>query len=245
MEFDSLSTAIVEGYRENIKHFIGKYNTSPSVIIAVYQVIRNTDPLFTLEDHFDLFHEMADTLIQLYPDNQHVKDFARRVDDYQDEREAFLAREAKLQPGLAAPPLKLLTTQGELFDIGSLAGYPVLLCFWDARKSESWEVNRKILPLFQRYQSSGFKVVGIYTGQERQLLFNALKIEPMPWIHLFGNSSTKNVFNITKVPHLMMVSRDGNILYRSVQIDHLSGILENIFHRPSVMVDSMAGQNAL
>jgi len=64
-------------------------------------------------------------------------------------------------------------------------------------------------------------VLGIYTGSDRQLLYNAVRVDGLPWIHLFGNSAVEKQYNVKSVPEMLLVDSDGKVLYRSTTVEEL------------------------
>ncbi|MFO7722199.1 MAG: TlpA disulfide reductase family protein [Bacteroidales bacterium] len=219
--FDSLASGIVTEHKRALGNFIERYPESPAGIIAMYQVLRTGEPLFTYEQDIQVFMKVSESLEAKYPSNPHVRDFARRTGEYQDELDAWQQREALLQPGSIPPPVELFDIRGEKVTLADHAGKYVLLYFWDARKRECWDINAKLVPLYQKFRYKGFEVMGIYTGSDRQLLFNAVRVDGLPWIHLFGNSAVEKQYNVRSVPEMLLIDRDGKVLYRSTNVEEL------------------------
>jgi peroxiredoxin len=235
--FDSIGDLIIERHRNHITSFIERYPESPAQIIAIYQTLKPGVPLFTLEDDYLMFKAVSDSLMKRFPQNEHVKDFSKRTLAYKEEFDAFQQREKLLQPGQPAPAVALFSTAGEKVSLEEHAGKFVLLYFWDARKQESWEYNRQLAALYQTYRYRGFEILGIYTGKDKQLYYNAIKIDALPWVHLFSNSAVEKSCNIKETPMMMLIDREGRIMARSMTIETLSGKLPLILpeggHIPS------------
>lgn len=223
--FDSIGELIIERHRKYITSFIERYPESPAQIIAIYQTLKPGIPLFTLEEDYPMFKLVSDSLTERFPQNEHVKDFSKRTLAYKEEFDAFLQREKLLQPGQPAPAVALFSTSGEKVALEEQAGKYVLLYFWDARKQESWEYNRRLSALYQTYRYRGFEILGIYTGKDKQLFFNAIKIDALPWVHLFSNAAVEKTYNIRETPLMILVDREGRIISKAMTIEILTGKL--------------------
>lgn len=223
--FDSLAGSTMDEHKAWLLEFLQKYKESPAMIVALYQTFRPGQPVLTMEDDLPVFQDIATTLAPLYPQNDHVKDLNSRIDDFIKEQEAFQAREAQLQPGNQAPPVSLFNTRGEKVTLEASRGRTVLLYFWDARKRESWDTNKRLAELYKQYRSRGFEIVGIYTGDDKQLYFNAIQIDGLPWIHLLGNTHTTTLYNVKEVPSMLLLDKEGKVLHRTITVDELAAKL--------------------
>jgi peroxiredoxin len=219
--FDSIAIDILAAHKAFLVGFLERYPGSPACIIAMYQMIKPGEPLFTYEEDFPLFRTLSESLQKRHPANHHVRDFARRTREYQEEREAWQQREEMLQAGAIPPPVDLFNTQGEKVSLNDFSGKIVLIYFWDARKKESWETNAKLIPLYQQYRYKGFEILGIYIGTDRQLLYNAVKVDGLPWKHLFGNSVVEKQYNVETVPSMLLVDREGRVIHRTITVEQL------------------------
>jgi peroxiredoxin len=219
--FDSLASDFISAHKNYLSNFVERYPESPALIIAMYQVIRQGEPFLTYEQDFSVFQKVSESLKQKYPENPHVRDFVRRTREYQEEQEAWQQREAQLQPGSTPPQVELFNIRGEKVALTDHIGKYVLIYFWDARNKESWETNARLAPLYQKFRYKGFEVIGIYTGSDKQLLYNAVRVDGLPWIHLFGNSVVEKQYNLKTIPAMLLIDREGKVLYRGTTVEEL------------------------
>ncbi len=223
--FDSLADDILSRHKKTVISFIERYLHSPATIIAMYQVFSPGQPLFTYEDDYPLFKKVSDSLIVYFPFNEHVKDFKKRTEEYKEEKDAWKAREMQLQPGRPAPPLDLFDIYGGKVSLSSLTGKYVLIYFWDARKKESWEYNEQLAVLYEKYRYRGFEICGIFTGEDKSLYYNAIKIDKLPWIHLFSNTETEKQYNVREIPVMLFIDKQGLIVSRNITLQELTARL--------------------
>lgn len=236
--FDSIAEEVIENHRRFLRNFADKYPESPALIIAAYQMLRAGQPFLTYESDYDLFLSISESLHSAFPDNAHVRDFRRRTVEYKEEITAFKEREELLQPGRVAPEISLFDIRGERRSLASYEGKFILIYFWDARKQESWEFNRQLAGLYQKYRYRNFEIMGIYTGDDKQLYYNAIRVDGLPWIHLFGNSVVEKQYNVTKVPAMLLVDREGKIIQRNITIEELAAKLPYILPATRVAQDT-------
>ncbi|HRZ41323.1 MAG TPA: redoxin domain-containing protein [Bacteroidales bacterium] len=222
---DSMADVFQTAHKNWLSDFIGRYPESPASILALYQIAGPSGPVFTLQNDSSLFFGLGKTLLARYPGNIHVKDLVKRNEVYREEVAAWRLREQLLEPGKDAPPADLITTSGEKLSLSSQQGNIVLLYFWDARKKECWDINLQLAGLYKLYNNQGFRIWGIYTGEDKQLLYNAIQIDRLPWTHLFATSGVVKTYNADPVPSMTLVGRDGKILLRNFTVQQLSGRL--------------------
>jgi peroxiredoxin len=241
--FDSLLGSIMEEHKSWLLEFLQKYNESPAMIVALYQTFRPGQPVLTMEGYLPAFQNIATTLAPLYPSNDHVKDLIRRVDDFVKEQEAYQQRETQLRAGNQAPPVSLFNTRGEKVTLEAYQGRVVLLYFWDARKRESWDLNKQLADLHRQYRARGFEILGIYTGEDKQLYFNAIQIDGLPWVHLLGNTHTVNLYNVKEVPSMLLIDREGKVLHRTISFTELAAKLPWILPAQGVALPGASVQD--
>lgn len=227
--FDTISRQEITKHKDWLLSFIERYSESPATIIAAYQVLRPGMNLFTLEDDFVVFKSISESLGNLYPENIHVIDFLKRTEEYRKEKEAFEAREKLLQPGMPAPFFSLVNKNGEKTSLSSFTGKYVVIYFWDARRQECWEINRQLAELYQNYRYRGFEILGIYYGEDKQLFLNAIRIDGLPWVHLFSNTIVEKDYNVRNNPMMILVDQEGKIMHRELKAEELARRLYWIF----------------
>ncbi len=219
---DSLAGLFQTEYKGWLAGFIANYPESPASIIAVYQVLGPGGPVFSLKNDSSLFFGLGTTLSARYPNNIHVKDLVKRNEEYRKENADWWVREGLLTAGMDAPPVDLISTSGERVSLDAVKGNIVLLYFWDARKKECWDINLQLTEIYKLNSAKGFRIFGIYTGEDKQLLYNAIQIDRLPWTHLFATSAIVKTYNADQIPSLLLIGRDGKILSRSLTVQQLS-----------------------
>lgn len=234
---DSVAEVFHANHRSWLSDFIDRYPESPASILALYQIAGPSGPVFTLQNDSSVFFGLGNTLLARYPENLHVKDLVKRNEAFREETAAWRVREQLLQPGNEAPAADLIASSGEKLSLAAQQGNIVLLYFWDARKKECWDINMQLAELYKLYSTKGFRIWGIYTGDDKQLLYNAIQIDRLPWTHLFANSAVVKTYNADPVPSMILVGRDGKIVYRSLSVQQLAARL------PYLLQQTQSGVN--
>lgn len=218
---DSIADKNLKAHKKELINFIDRYSSSPAIILAAYQEIFSGHPVFTYEDDFHVFEKVSNYLEDVYPDNIHVKDFKDRTEQYKLEYQQRIKREAKLKPGMPSPEISLFNIDGVRVNLNDFKGNIVLIYFWDPRKTKSWEYNQKLSSIYNQYKFRGFEIIGIHTGENNQLYYNAIKIDNLQWVHLFGNTFVEREWNVMEAPNLILIDREGNIIERNITLEKL------------------------
>jgi len=219
---DSVADQHLESHREWLRGFISRYPESPATIVAAYQTIRHSVPLLTYRDDPDIFHGISDRLSAIFPENTHVVDFVERHNQYLQSTALFEERERRLQPGVPAPSIALFNRHGERVTLDSLEGKLVLIHFWDGRKQQSWKNHQVLKELYVQYRHRGFEIMGIYYGDDKQLFYDIIAGDNLPWIHLFGNSTVIENYNVGKEPVMYLINRAGEMLEPRITLEALT-----------------------
>ena len=103
------------------------------------------------------------------------------------------------------------------FKISDYKGKYVLIDFW-----ASWcGPCRKGIPNLKEIHKAfkNLEIVSISTDANRDAWEKAVEEEKMPWIQLLDTKKVSNSFNITAIPHLVIISPEGVIVSRGFYHD--------------------------
>lgn len=109
-------------------------------------------------------------------------------------------------------PFKGTDTAGKAFDIASLKGNPVLLCFWDARCVD------ELISIKQVADSAKLRVVGVNLNADAKAFQEA--VAKLGWMQLFApgglDSPLAVYWGVQSTPHLVLYSADGKVVNPNV-----------------------------
>jgi peroxiredoxin len=224
---DSVSDTAIAAHKRYIKTFIENNSHSPASIIAAYQYLLPGQPVLTIEEDTRYFKIIADTLSEAFPKNQHVIDFRVRTNDFIKTRAEARKAEESLNPGKKAPSIILYNTEAKRIGIEEFSGKYLLIYFWDARSQRCWDINMELKKLYTTYHYRGFDIYGVYTGENKELLFQAIEADDIPWINVFGTTETMKKYNVPpNTPRLVLLDKEGVILHKDISVDALKNRLK-------------------
>ncbi len=201
-------------------------------ILALYQYFENR-LLLKESEHFDYFELLSKKLCNSYPTNKHVIDLKKRVNDYKREQEQKRLNEKNLAIGNPAPDIILPDTEGEQLSLSSFRGNVVLIDFWASWCTPCRAANKKLTGIYEKYNPKGFEIYGVSLDRNRDNWLEAIKQDNITWPQVsdlrFMNSPVVTLYNISDIPHTVLVGRDGSIIARGFSIDDLENLLaENL-----------------
>jgi len=227
-QIDVAFTSIFEEQQQFVMDFIDRNPSSLASILALYQFFGN-QMLLREEDHFDYFEKLAQSLTEVFPENKHVVDLKRRVNEWKREEEHRNSIAQRLSPGNIAPEIALPTPDGEIITLSSLKGNIVLIDFWAAWCMPCRQANQELRELYNRYRDNGFTIYGISLDRDREKWLRGIEEDRINWIQVsdlrFWNSPVVSLYNVEAIPFNVLIDRQGKIIASGLSIAQLEEIL--------------------
>ncbi len=210
--------------REQLKFIIEQKGALASVY-ALYQRLANDSYLFSGNNDVIYYRTVADALLETYPDSPYHKAVQADIDQFDKINELRSnIREA------GYPDLNLKDMYGNEQRLSDLDGKVILLDFWSAQLGTSNQYNAELKEIYAKYKERGFEVYQVAVDNSKSLWINTVQEQKLPWISvsdLKGNSSTVlAVYNITRLPTNMIISKSGDLVERDIYGDALVKSIE-------------------
>ncbi|WP_430932446.1 redoxin domain-containing protein [Saccharicrinis sp. 156] len=124
--------------------------------------------------------------------------------------------ELKTAVGQPAPEFNLTSLDGEEISISKYKGKYLLIDFW-----ASWcGPCRKAIPgvkeVYEEYHTKGLEIVNISTDAEKKAWLKAVEQEQMPWTQVRDTNGVSEKYNVTAIPHILLISPEGKILAKQM-----------------------------
>ncbi|MBW6497986.1 MAG: AhpC/TSA family protein [Bacteroidales bacterium] len=231
-EVDLAYTRAFEKQQQYVMDFIDANPNSLASIIALYQFFGN-QVLLKESEHFEYFEKLSASLSEIYPDNKHVLDLKRRVNEWKRNEQQRMEVEQTLAVGNMAPEVVLPDPEGNNVALSSMRGKVVLLDFWAAWCNPCRLANPKLKVLYEKYQRQGFEIYGISLDRNREQWLQGIKEDKINWTQVsdlrFWNSPVVSLYNVEAIPFNILIDRDGRIMARGINMQQLEEILAQTF----------------
>lgn len=208
---------------------IDQHPESLASILALYQFFEDKR-LITEAEYFDYFNHLSQSLCNAYPSNKHVINLKKRVNDFKREEQQRKQNEENLAAGKKAPDITLPDPEGNQRSLSSLEGNVVLIDFWAAWCPPCREANSLLNELYPKYKDEGFEIYAVSLDRTKEQWLNAIKKDNITWPQVsdlrFMNSPVVNLYNITDVPHYVLIDRNQQIIARNFPLSELDSLLQ-------------------
>ena len=138
------------------------------------------------------------------------------------EIEKLLIGKIKTQLNTKAPDFNTMGMNGEIVQLSKFKGKYVLLDFWATWCNPCMEEIPFIKQIRNNYGNDKLEIVGINNDREGSMVKvqNVIQENKMNWTNIFGNEDISKLFGVGAIPVVILINKDGIIVYRSVGEEH-------------------------
>lgn len=225
---DSLDKAALQIYEDQeqfVKQFVTDNMESLAAIVALYQIFGRV-PILDEFEYIELYEQTAQVLKEIYPGNQHVNELSARVVKNRlilKEKQEIIQR---LQPGNPVPELSLSDRDGAPASIKNFKGHTILINFWAATSPKSRKLNQELIQLHKLHSARGFLLFNVSFDPNQDIWKKAVSLDKLPGIHVNDQRSLSSpvmkMFNISELPHTILVDREGLIVGNGLTFDEIN-----------------------
>ena len=212
-----LGTLYVKCKQNAIKYVIS-HPKSMSVIPMLYLKTSGGLPVFSQATDAILMEKVYDSLKTVYPASPYLVSLADEV--------SLRLNAMEIQNRMAAaetvdfPEIVLNDVNGQQQSLTALKGKVIILMFWDASNVEQRVYNTDLKILYERYHDRGLEVYQVGLNSDKTAWAMQVKEQGLPWISVCdpaaGASVGAMLYNVTQLPSMYVISRDGSIQSRDV-----------------------------
>ncbi|MEA5005200.1 MAG: TlpA disulfide reductase family protein [Rikenellaceae bacterium] len=224
-----LGSLYVKQKQRAIKHL---YTNPYSItnIPLLYQKFPNELPLFADARDVLLFRRVCDSLSVKYPSSPYVTNLKKEVE----KQERYMALSDKIEGANIAghPEITMPDINAKQRSLSELSGKVVVLSFWSSQDVNQRMLNQDLLQLYQKYSGRGLEIYQVSVDVDKTLWARAVEDQKLPWVSVcdgLGSGSSGVIsYNISKVPAIFVIAKDGNIVARDVFGARLESVVSGL-----------------
>lgn len=195
---------IRESYQGYQIDFVSKNTDSPACI----SILGEMNP----EEHLDLFKKVHQGIEPIFSEHIYYSMLGNQIA----EAERKVSAMAKLAPGSDAPEIELADPNGKVIPLSSLRGKVVLIDFWASWCKPCRVENPKVVKMYNEMKDKGFEIYGVSLDRDKDKWVEAIKQDGLTWPQVsdlqFWNSAAAKLYNVSSIPHTVLIDRDGKIV---------------------------------
>ena len=152
-----------------------------------------------------------------------------------DEQRKQNAQRQKASVGERYLDLELSGPDGSTHKLSEYVGRGnwVLVDFWASWCGPCIAQVPDLIDIYKKYHPKGLDIVGYSLDSDKDAWVDAVKEQKMPWVQLADlskkSSQASNVYSVSTIPDNLLISPDGVIVARKLEIKDLEARLSEIF----------------
>lgn len=193
-----------EDYSAYQVEFLNANYTSPACI----SILGEMKP----EEHLDIFKKVQGGIADTFSDHLYFSMLSNQIA----EAEKRQAAAEKLQAGKMAPEIELPNPEGEVIPLSSLRGKVVLIDFWASWCKPCRRENPNVVKMYNAHKDEGFEIYGVSLDRNKEKWVQAIAQDGLTWPQVsdlkFWNSAAAKLYNVSSIPHTVLIDREGKII---------------------------------
>ena len=201
---------------------------SKLVIVTTEKNIKNEFGYFLLtyypEELIDNDNRLR--LIEKLPDDRRQRQAIKKIEE-------SIRRMAKTAEGATIPNFSQLTPDNEVLNIMTEVekNKITIIDFWASWCGPCRQEMPFMVSLYESNKDRGLGIVGISLDKEKDAWVSAIKKLQLPWPQMsdlkYWDNDVARAFNITSIPHTIVVDKKGKILRRGLRGEELKQFVES------------------
>lgn len=222
-----------EGHKAFAREYVSRHPSSIASIIIVNGFFKEF-ALFNQRDDFGYYEMLDEALMARMPENKHVLDFHKQVENIRASNEYELEAKMRLSPGRLIPEFKLSGKDGKQYGPADYEGKPLLIYFWAAADAKSRQINPLIKKIHESTRPYGLELLCISFDKDPSVWEAAIRLDELPGRHVTdlkgAGSPVQKLFNLKmQLPAYFLVDNKGRIFDHDTDFSRLSGDITDMF----------------
>jgi peroxiredoxin len=223
-KIDSIYIVIFEDHKDFSKEFITQNPNSMASIMALYQQLGRSAPVFDFKKDFGYFNLVDSNLTALYPTSEAVKILNEKV--------VKIREQSKFDIGATITDISLPDPKGNIISLSDLRGKYVFLDFWASWSNISRQENQELVKIYNKYKGKGFEIYQVSLDRTKESWLKSIEEDNLNWINVsdlkYWNSAACIKYNIQKLPANFLLDTAGIIIAKNLTGNDLENYLKEI-----------------
>ncbi|WP_207492584.1 TlpA family protein disulfide reductase [Aridibaculum aurantiacum] len=135
--------------------------------------------------------------------------------------------------GAKAPEFTLADANGKNISLASLKGKVVMVDFWASWCRPCRQSNKELLPVYEKFRSRGFEVLGVSVDERKGAWINAVKQDKIKWLQVLDPEASRGsrlmqVYNVQFIPSTFLLDKHGVVVAVNPGREELEGWLKKL-----------------
>ncbi len=219
--------------RQYTLNFLSKHGESLASLLVINRRFGERQ-IISPDRDLDLYLHIDSLLTARYPDNKHLQEHKKRIEEAKNKMKIGELMDKKLAPGKPAPDIELENPDGKVIPLHSLSGRPVIVCFWASWDEASREPLRMLKESLGKIQGKKPVVYAVGFESYRELWKNAIEKDGTgEWVHVTDYlniySSVKSLYNVPdELPFYYLLNSRMIIQFRGNDLNGLMSALSTV-----------------
>ncbi len=230
LQFDSITSA----FQDYSISFIHKHESSPAILIALYNLYGQGIPVFHPSTDFPVYRFVDSLMMANHGEMEAVRMLHAQVAEAKALMESDQGS-SWLNLGEIAPDFVSSRPDGSALALSSLRGNYVLLGFWASWSNLSKEENATLLKAYERYGNRNFRILQVSVDDSKEAWTGAIEEDGLIWDHVSDlkrwETPLVDLYGVEKIPFTVLIDPSGKIveteLYGEQLLNKLDQILNN------------------
>ncbi len=124
--------------------------------------------------------------------------------------------EKKTAIGQLAPSFTLTALSGDDISVSKYKGKYMLIDFWASWCGPCRKEIPNLKKIYEAFHSKGLEILSISTDTKESAWLKAVEQERMPWLQARDTKEVSKAYNVTAIPHILLISPEGKILAKQM-----------------------------
>lgn len=202
--------------RSALRHAMG----NPYSITAIPVLYQRFGDLPIFGDYRDAitFKMIRDSVATVYPKSEYVSALSSEIDSRMKEFDLQNKLDNAVQVNF--PEIILPDINAKEQKLSDLDGKVIVLFFWSYSQNAHKFFNNDLKDIYKKYHDRGLEIYQVSLDIDKSQWATVVRAQELPWISVCDGLGTDSpavtAYNITQIPSLFIIGKDGNIKGRDV-----------------------------